>query len=207
MTQTPSYWQSACRKLARRDAKMAALIRRFPNDHLRGRGDAFKTLCRSIVGQQISLKAADSIHQSLEYRIGRLTPSNVKRRRHTTLRQCGLSENKAHCLKSLATFFIDERITRGYWQRHDLDTIHAKLTSVKGVGNWTFQMFAIFYLQHPDIYPIKDMGLINAIQKLYGGRRTLQPRHLLEIGENWAPWRTVATWYLWRSIDPEPVIY
>ena len=186
---------------------MAALIRRFPNEHLHGRGDAFKTLCRSIIGQQISLKAADSIHERLKCRIGQLTPVNVKRRRHTTLRQCGLSENKAHCLKSLAKLFIDEHITAGYWRRHNPDTIYTKLTSVKGIGEWTFQMFAIFYLQHPDIYPVKDMGLINAIQNLYGGNRAIKHKQLLTLGETWAPWRTVATWYLWRSIDPEPVIY
>ncbi len=207
MTQPPAYWHQACRVLSRRDATMAELICRFPNEHLRGRGDAFETLCRAIIGQQISLQAADSIRAKLERRIGRLTPDNVRRRRPTTLRQCGLSENKARCFKALADFFAAERVAGGYWQRHDFDVIHRKLTAIKGIGEWTVQMFAIFYLQHPDIYPVGDMGLVNAIQNLYARSRPLKRERILVLGENWAPWRTVATWYLWRSIDPKPVVY
>ena len=184
---------------------MGELIRRFSGDRLRGGADAFETLCRAIIGQQISLKAADSIRSKLEHRIGRLTPDNVNRRRHGTLRKCGLSENKARFLKSAADFFIAERVTDGYWKRHDFDVIHRRLTEVKGVGEWTFQMFAIFYLKHPDVYPVGDLGLVNAVRKLYG--RNLDCEQILVLGETWSPWRTVATWYLWRSIDPDTVVY
>ncbi len=201
----PDYWQKACRVLSRRDPRMGELIRRFPGSRLRGRGDAFETLCRAIIGQQISLKAADSIRSKLERRIGRLTPDNVNRRRHATLRQCGLSGNKARFLKSAADFFIAERVNGGYWKRHDFDVIHRRLMEVKGVGEWTFQMFAIFYLKHPDVYPVGDLGLVNAVRKLYGS--DLEREQILVLGESWSPWRTVATWYLWRSIDPEPVVY
>ena len=186
---------------------MAKLIRRFPRQHLKGRGDAFDTLCRAVIGQQISLRAADSIRATLEQRVGALTADNIKRRRRNTLRQCGLSQNKTDCIKLLADLFISENADDDYWRRHELHEIRRKLTAVKGVGEWTFQMFAIFYLKHPDIYPLGDMGLVNAIQNLYGGKRTLQREQILTLGERWAPWRTVATWYLWRSIDPEPVIY
>ncbi len=207
MAEPPAYWHKACRILSRRDATMAKLIRRFPNDHLRGRGSAFETLCRAIIGQQISLKAAASIRSELERRIGRLTPDNMSRRQHATLRQCGLSESKAGYLKALADFFASERVTGAYWRQRDFDDIRRQLIAVKGVGEWTFQMFAIFYLKHPDVYPVGDMGLVNAIQNLYGRNRTLKHEQLLALGENWAPWRTVATWYLWRSIDPKPVVY
>ncbi len=207
MATPPAYWHQACRVLSRRDAIMAELIRRFPGDHLRGRGDAFETLCRAVIGQQISLPAAAGIRRNLERGIGRLTPGNVNRRRHATLRRYGLSENKARCLQALAGLFLSERVTRGYWQRHEFDAVHRRLTAVKGIGEWTFQMFAIFYLKHPDIYPVGDAGLVNAVQNLYGRKRTLARDQILTLGENWAPWRTVATWYLWRSIDPKPVIY
>ena len=207
MAKPPPYWHQACRALSRRDRVMAGLIRRFPDDFLTGGASAFETLCKAIIGQQISLHAADSIRARLERRIGRLTPGNVNRRRHATLRQCGLSENKARCLKNLARFFITERVTGGYWRRHDFDAVHRQLTALKGIGEWTFQMFAIFYLKHPDVYPVGDLGLVNAIQNHYGNGRELARDRLLALGENWTPWRTVATWYLWRSIDPDPVVY
>ena len=207
MAKPPPYWHEACRALSHRDKVMAKLIRRFPNDCLSGTNNAFETLCRAVIGQQISLKAADSIRAQLESRIGRLTPDNVNHRRHATLRQCGLSESKAGYLKNIARFFVTERITVRYWQQHDLDATRRKLTALKGVGEWTFQMFAIFYLKHPDIYPVGDLGLVNAIQKYYGRGRPLEHSRIAALGESWAPWRTVATWYLWRSIDPDPVIY
>ena len=190
---------------------MAALIRRFRGERLKGGGDAFVTLYRAVVGQQISLKAADSIRARLEARIGRITPDNLARRRLSTLRQCGLSENKAVSLKGIARFFIDERITPGYWKKHEFDELRGKLLALKGIGEWTFEMFAIFYLKHPDVYPVGDVGLINAIQANYGASYgnggKLDRRQILELGETWAPWRTVATWYLWRGIDPDPVFY
>ena len=207
MASPPEYWHKACRILSRRDAIMAKVIRQFPNDYLHGGNDAFETLYRAIVGQQISLKAAASIRSKLEQKIGKITPDNIKSRRRKTLRQCGLSENKTSFLKSTAEFFIAERATKKYWRQHDFDDIHQKLISIKGVGEWSFQMFAIFYLKHPDIYPIGDMGLINALQKNYSPNRILTREKISKLGETWTPWRTVATWYLWRSIDPDPIVY
>ncbi len=207
MTERPAYWQEACRVLSGRDAVMARLMRRFPHEHLKGGGDAFVTLYRAVVGQQISLKAADSIRARVETRIGRITPDNLLRRRHATLRQCGLSENKVVFLKGIARFFIDEKVTAEYWDRHGFDELRNQLLALKGIGEWTFEMFAIFYLQHPDVYPVGDVGLLNAIQANYGNGGKLDRRQILALGEAWSPWRTVATWYLWRCIDPDPVFY
>lgn len=193
--------------MSRRDATMARLIRRFPGEHLRGGNDAFMTLYRAVVGQQISLRAADSIRDRLREKVGKITPRNVIRRRRATLRGCGLSENKVLFLKNIARFFIDEKINRSYWREHSFDEIQEKLLAIKGIGEWTFQMFAIFYLKHPDVYPAGDAGLVNAIQKYYGPCREPGRQQILALGERWVPWRTVATWYLWRGIDPEPVFY
>ena len=182
-------------------------MRRFPHEYLNGGEDAFTTLYRAVVGQQISLKAADSIRAKLEKRIGGVTPDNLVRRRVKTLRQCGLSENKVAFLQGIAKFFIDEKITAEYWAKYEFEALREKLLALKGVGEWTFEMFAIFYLKHPDVYPVGDMGLLNAIQKNYGNGGKLDHRQILALGETWAPWRTVATWYLWRGIDPDPVSY
>ena len=205
MQRSPDYWQQACRTLSKRDKVMALLIRRFKGG-LSGRGNAFETLCRAIVGQQISVKAADSVWQNLERKLVKVAPQTVAERRRDVLGRCGLSASKVNYLKNLAEFFLEEPVNRHYW-RQDAVVIRDRLISVKGIGNWTYEMFAIFYLQHPDIFPINDLGLLNAISRLYNNGTSLTADELNELGALWSPWRTVATWYLWRSIDPDPIIY
>lgn len=205
----PEYWSRACSDLAACDEVMARLIERYKNSYLRGRGDAFETLCRAIVGQQISLQAADSIWARFTDRCVPLNPQTLYRKRVSTLATCGLSKQKAMCVKEVAKFFVQRNITprSRYWERMDYSNAFETLTEIKGVGTWTFEMFAIFHLRAPDILPLGDLGLIKAVANEYGYSELPTRNQLEEIAAGWAPWRTVATWYLWRSIDPEPVVY
>ncbi len=203
----PPYWARACAELSRRDPVMARLIREYGGCHLRGGGDPFATLCRAIVGQQISLKAADSIWGRLLAHFGAVAPRRLHRCRFDTLYRCGLSRQKSAYLKNVARFFVHERVTRRYFRTRDFDQVRDALLAIPGIGAWTFEMFAIFYLQHPDVLPLGDLGLVQAIERQYARRRPLGKARRAVITANWRPWRTVATWYLWRSIDPEPVIY
>jgi len=203
----PAYWTRACAELSRRDPVMARLVREFRGSVLRGGGDAFETLCRAVVGQQISLQAADSVWRNLLAHFGdEMMPHRIHRCHLGTLRRCGLSQNKARCLKNIAQFFVHRRVTPRYWRR-PLDETRAALLSITGIGPWTFEMFAIFYLKHPDVLPLGDLGLVNAMEQQYNDGRRLAAARLRTIAARWEPWRTVATWYLWRSIDPEPVVY
>ncbi len=203
----PEYWQRACKELSACDPIMAKLIRRFKQSYLIGGKDAFIVLCRSIVGQQISVQAADSVWQRLETHFGTPKPIAIHRCHFQTLRRCGLSAQKAQYLKNIAHFFIQQKITRRYWHRHTFEELQNNLLAIKGVGHWTFEMFAIFYLKHPDVLPLGDLGLLNAIYKEYNHDKKLTPKNLHKLAARWKPWCTVATWYLWRSIDPEPVVY
>ena len=203
----PEYWRRACAELSARDPVMTKLIKRFRSSYLSGGRDAFTTLCRAIVGQQISLQAADSVWLRLETHFASITPLAIHRCHFRTLQQCGLSAQKAQYLKNIAGFFVHQKITPPYWQHRDLEELQNTLLEIKGVGRWTFEMFAIFYLKSPDILPLGDLGLLNAIYKEYNHGKKLSTKKLHKITTRWAPWRTVATWYLWRSIDPNPVVY
>lgn len=207
--QTLDYWDKARRALSRADKVMARIIRNYKGERMVGSDDAFETLARSIVGQQISVKAAASIWAAMEKRLKTISPEKIARCRMTSLRACGLSQNKAAYIRNIAAFFRAHGITprSRYWENIDAAEARAQLLEIKGVGEWTWQMFAIFYLKQPDILPLRDLGLVNAIRGNYADGAPLKPKDLARITEVWQPWRTVATWYLWRSIDPEPVAY
>lgn len=165
------------------------------------------TVCRAIIGQQISMQAAESIWQKFEKTCAPLEPQRISRKRISTLTACGLSQQKALCIKELAVFFTREKINANYWKKIDEQEIKNRLCSIKGIGKWTFEMFAIFYLRHPDILPLNDLGLLKAVQKEYGYTTLPSKDQLALLEKRWHPWCTVATWYLWRSVDPEPVTY
>ena len=207
---TFDYWQTARRSLIRKDKTLANVIRSYGNhkgEQLTGGKYDFETLARSIVGQQISVKAAASIWSKLEKRWGNITPETIVRRRMSSLRACGLSESKATYIKNIATFFVEQNVQKRYWKKISADEARAQLLAIKGVGEWTWQMFAIFYLKQPDILPLGDLGLVNAIHKHYANGKSLRKDQLERVTDVWRPWRTVATWYLWRSIDPETISY
>ncbi len=203
----PAYWKFACAELAADDPVMAALIARYPDCVLGTRGDPFQTLARAIVGQQISVKAADSIWARFEALAETVAPERIAAIDLDTLAACGLSRRKVEYLVDLAGHFIDERIQPARWKKRDDETVIAELTDVRGIGRWTAEMFLIFNLRRPDVWPVDDIGLQKAVALHYLGGERPTPTILRRHGERHAPWRTVATWYLWRSLDPGVVQY
>lgn len=204
---TPEYWERATRDLAERDAVLRVLIERFRGLALTSRGDAFTTLARSIVGQQISVKAAQSVWDRLAAQVGEVSPASLRRARKPALRRSGLSGQKAAYLKDLASRFLDGTLVATRWHALDDETLIAELTQVKGIGRWTAEMFLMFHLARPDVLPLADLGLQRAMRLHYNRGRALTDARMRKIGAVWAPWRSVATWYLWRSLDPIPVEY
>lgn len=204
---TPTYWQRACAELSAADPVMAALIGRFPGLSLRSRGDAFSTLARSIVGQQISVKAADAVWSRFSAALPAVTPAAVLAAAPDPLRAAGLSLRKIEYLQDLARHFSAGDIHVSRWDAMDDAAVIAELTAVRGIGVWTAEMFLIFTLMRPDVLPVDDLGLQKAVAIHYGDGERVGRTALVARGEAWRPWRTVATWYLWRSLDPLPVEY
>jgi DNA-3-methyladenine glycosylase II len=204
---TPDFWQQATDELAERDAVLRELIGRFQGLALGSRGDAFSTLARSIVGQQISVKAAQSVWDRLVGRLGTVTPETLARARKPALRNCGLSGQKAGYLKDLATKFMDGTLDVARWPALEDEGVIEELTRVKGIGRWTAEMYLMFHLARPDVLPVADLGLQRAMRINYNRGRPLSLPRMQKIGAAWTPWRSVATWYMWRSLDPIPVEY
>lgn len=207
----PPYWARAKRALAASDATLARIIAEHPRVALASRGDAFGTLARSIVGQQISVKAADAVWGRFCTTCGELTPKSVLRRRATTLRACGLSERKVEYIRDLCDHFISGRVDPTRFAQQDDEAIIAELTDIRGIGRWTAEMFLIFNLLRPNVLPLDDLGLLRAVSLQYLDGEPIVGREgrarVESLSMGWAPWRSVATWYLWRSLDPVPVEY
>ena len=203
----PAYWTRAKHELGAADPVLGALITRHKGLTLASRGDAFQTLARSIVGQQISVKAAQSVWDRFAATAGEVAPRRVARMSVERLRGCGLSGQKTGYLLDLSTRFADGALDATRWHDMDDEALITDLTQVKGIGRWTAEMFLIFYLTRPDVFPLGDLGLRRAMQLHYNKGRALSDRRTAALGKLWAPWRSVATWYLWRSLDPVPVEY
>ncbi len=204
----PDYWQQASQALAADDPLMQVLVERFSGQGLASRGDPFGTLARSIVGQQISVKAADAVwHRFAATLGGRVTPQLVLAAGPEMLAAAGLSRRKVEYLSDLAVHFVQGRLDPAAWQCMDDEAVIVALTDVRGIGRWTAEMFLIFNLMRPDVFPLDDIGLQRAVREHYFGGDVLSRKVLAETGERWRPWRSVATWYLWRSLDPLPVEY
>lgn len=205
MNNKPEYWEEAKKVLSKKDRILAALIRQYEGESLASRGSAFFSLARAIVGQQISVKAADSVWKKLESGIGSILPETITRAGDEQLRSYGLSKQKVLYLKELSAFFTHNRDYD--WHSKNDEEVIAALISVKGIGKWSAEMFLIFHLLRPDVFPIADIGLQKAIERHYNNGRKMATGRLKKLSGTWAPYRTVATWYLWRSLDPVPVEY
>ena len=198
---TPDYWPEATKHLARADPVLRKLIRKFPEAEFRLRGDAFQALARAIVGQQISVKAAASIWGRFEACVGKVTPANVVAKDAAALRACGFSGQKVSYVKDLASRFHSGEVKPRRWKAMDDEAIIEELIAVKGIGRWTAEMFLMFSLTRPDVLPVDDLGLQRAMERSYNGGRAVSKDRMREIGKAWAPWRTVGTWYMWRSLE------
>lgn len=203
----PDYWDSAKRALARRDQVLARIIRAHPRIALQPRGEPFFTLARSIVGQQISVKAAQSIWDRVLAVAPEMRAEQILAVAPTRLAACGLSRRKAEYIADLARHFADGLLHVDRWPGMDDEAIIEELVEVRGIGRWTAEMFLIFNLLRPDVLPLDDLGLQRAISLNYFRGRPVKRRTMHRVAAEWAPWRSVATWYLWRSLDPIPVEY
>jgi DNA-3-methyladenine glycosylase II len=203
----PDYWKQATRELAAADPVMRNLVKNSKGLTLRSRGDAFNTLARSIVGQQISVKAAQSVWNKLIAAVPAMHPEAVRGHDAEALRACGLSRGKVIYLHDLAHHFAEGKLSVGRWDEMSDEELITELTQVRGIGRWTAEMFLIFYMMRPDVLPLDDIGLQNAVSRLYYKGKPRTRKQLITFAKRWAPWRSVATWYMWRSLDPVPVEY
>jgi DNA-3-methyladenine glycosylase II len=212
----PPYWDEATRALGRADPVLKRLVRTYPGIHLTRRSDAFTALARAICGQQISVKAAEAVWRRFVAAVApnqalapfpALAPASVVAFDPAVLRTCGLSERKARYLHDLARHFVLGQLEPRRWRELPDDALIAALCDVKGIGRWTAEMFLIFHELRPDVLPLDDIGLQRAVALHYHRGRRVAVSTIRRRGETWRPWRSVATWYLWRSLDPVPVEY
>ena len=203
----PSYWAEACKHLVKKDRVMKRLIPQFADATLQTRGDAFGTLACSIVGQQISVKAAQTVWDRFALLPASMEPEAVLKLKVDDMRAAGLSARKVDYLVDLALHFANGKLHVQDWQGMDDEAIIAELVAIRGVGRWTAEMFLIFHLMRPNVLPLDDVGLINGISRLYFSGDPVSRSDAREVAAAWKPWSTVATWYIWRSLDPLPVVY
>ena len=208
MKSSPVYWKKAKRILSKRDPVLKRIIKKYKKGFLTSRKDPFFSLCRTIVGQQISTKAADSIWNKFEKKCKkRIIPNTVLKLSTRTLKGAGLSRQKVNYLKNIAKNFKNKSFSVKELQKmNDRDAI-SYITQLKGLGVWSAEMFLMFNLNRPDIFPIKDIGLLRAISKNYKTSYPPSKRFLDKISKLHVGYRTVLTWYMWRSIDPTDVEY
>jgi DNA-3-methyladenine glycosylase II len=201
----PAYWEEAKIELMKRDRIMKKLIPQFGDLHLVGHGDPFTTLARSVVGQQVTTKAADAAWNKLLLACPKITPAQVIKAGAEQLSSCGLSKRKTEYILDLADHFKAKRVHASQWADMDDEAVIAELVQIRGIGRWTAEMFLIFNLLRPNVLPLDDPGLIQGISQNYFSGEPVSRSDAREVSANWEPWRTVATWYLWRSLDPVPV--
>jgi len=208
MKKPPAYWYRAKRILSKRDPILRKIIKKFNKGFLTTRKDPFFSLCRTIVGQQISTKAADSIWSKFEIKCKKkIIPSNVLKLTSRSLRSAGLSHQKKTYLKNIAKSFKNKSFNVKNLKKMNDEHAINYITQLKGLGVWSAQMFLMFNLNRPDIFPTKDIGLIRAISKNYKTSYPPAEKFLIKTSKLHSGYRSVFTWYMWRSIDPVDVEY
>lgn len=207
--QRPVYWAQACQELMQRDRILRKLIPVYGDECIRVRQTPYQTLIRIIVGQQISLALGRKLWQQLVLACGQdPLPDCIMRHSETELRAMGLSLRKAQYVRDAATYFQQpDRMDPAWWQAQDNATIVSRLCEIRGVGRWSAEMFLIFFLGRPDVLPLDDTALLKAIAHHYFSGEPVSRFEAREVAQAWAPWRTVASWYLWRSMDAAAVEY
>ena len=208
MKQPPFYWYKAKKILSKRDPILRKIINKFNKGYLTSRKDPFFSLCRTIIGQQISTKAADSIWSKFEIKCKKkIVPETVLKLTSSSLKSAGLSRQKINYLKNIAKSFKNKSFNMTNLKKMNDDLAIDYITQLKGLGVWSAQMFLMFNLNRPDIFPTKDIGLIRAISKNYKTSYPPSKRFLNRISKIHSGYRSVFTWYMWRSIDPVDVEY
>ena len=206
MVKTPNYWQKACKELSKKDKTLAKIIKAHKKLVLSSKRKPFLTLIKAILGQQVSVAAADAIYARLVEKLARknISYQNILKLKDAEMRDCGISRQKVLYIKNIAEHFAKNKITNAYFDKKSPEEVREELIAIKGIGNWTMEMFEIFYLNAPDIFPLGDIGLVRALERLYN----LETKEeMLEYSKCWQPYRTVVTWFLWAWKDAELVEY
>jgi len=206
-TAAPDYWTAACDHLMKKDRVMRRLVPKFIGASIETRGEPFVTLARSVVGQQISVKAAQSVWDRFSALMKTVNPRAVSKLTVEDMRAAGLSGRKVEYIKDLADYFQTGKVSVKQWDAMEDEAIIAELIAIRGIGRWTAEMFLMFYLRRPDVLPLDDVGLLNGISKLYFSDEPVSRSEVRDLARAWEPYRSVATWYIWRSLDPDPVAY
>lgn len=206
-TAAPDYWTAACDHLMKKDRVMRRLVPKFIGAAIETRGEPFVTLARSVVGQQISVKAAQSVWDRFSALMKTVNPRAVSKLTVEDMRAAGLSGRKVEYIKDLADYFQTGKVSVKQWDAMEDEAIIAELIAIRGIGRWTAEMFLMFYLRRPDVLPLDDVGLLNGISKLYFSDEPVSRSEVRDLARAWEPYRSVATWYIWRSLDPQPVAY
>ena len=203
----PPYWAEACAHLSERDRVLCKLIPHTPHTGLQSHGDPFVTLVRSVIGQQISVVAAQAVWQRFEKLLPQFEPAALLRLRVDEMRAAGLSARKVEYLVDLALHFDSGQMRPEDWPGMDDEAIVKQLVAIRGIGRWTAEMFLIFHLLRPNVLPLDDVGLIRGISQSYFSGEPVSRSDAREVAAPWGPYCSVATWYIWRSLDPLPVAY
>ena len=198
----PQWWDEAVEFLSNDDI-LAPIVKQYQGGSLEGKGDLFATFVNSIVGQQISVIAAESIWNRLNKMVGEITPSQVCSFTHAEIAGCGLTKSKASYILGVAQ--NPEDFLSQKWDEMTDAEVHKHFVSFKGIGPWTAEMLMIFSLLRQDVFSIGDIGLVKAVKMLVPEAETKE--QVLEVSKRWKPYRTAACWYLWRMLDPVPVAY
>tara|TARA_B100001250_G_scaffold245705_1_gene211225 strand:- start:1590 stop:2207 length:618 start_codon:yes stop_codon:yes gene_type:complete len=203
----PIYWNKGVNYLSNKDEVLKKIIKRYPKENLLLNNNYFHSLINSIIGQQISVAAANSIKRKLFSLKKNITPRSILNINDINLRKCGLSRQKISYIKNISIFFIKNKNLIKNIKNYSNDEIKELLIQIKGIGNWTIDMFLIFSLGAPDVFPEGDLGFLKSISLNYKKKLPLNKKYLNLLKKKWSPYNSLATWYLWRSLDPLPVNY
>jgi len=203
----PKYWNKGKIYLSNKDKVLKKLIQTYRNEYLNLNSNYFHSLINSIIGQQISVSAADSMKTKFFKLKRNITPQTVSKLRTTDLRKCGLSRQKILYIRNISKFFLQNKKFIKNINKSSEEEIYNNLIEIKGVGNWTIHMFLMFSYGSSNIFPTGDLGFLKAISKLYKVKLPISERKLKLLYKKWSPYSSQATWYLWRSLDPIPVNY
>ena len=203
----PKYWNKGKIYLSNKDKVLKKLIQTYKNEYLNLNSNYFHSLINSIIGQQISVSAADSMKTKFFKLKRNITPQTVSKLRTTDLRKCGLSRQKILYIRNISKFFLQNKKFIKNINKYSEEEIYKNLIEIKGVGNWTIHMFLMFSYGSSNIFPTGDLGFLKAISKLYKVQLPISERKLKLLYKKWSPYSSQATWYLWRSLDPIPVNY
>ena len=203
----PKYWNKGKIYLSNKDKVLKKLIKTYRNECLNLNSNYFHSLINSIIGQQISVSAADSMKTKFFKLKRNITPQTVSTLRTADLRKCGLSRQKIFYIRNISKFFLQNKKFIKNINKTSEEEIYNNLIEIKGVGNWTIHMFLMFSYGSSNIFPTGDLGFLKAISKLYKVKLPISERKLKLLYKKWSPYSSQATWYLWRSLDPIPVNY